>query len=114
LPGHTASAMVVAEVFLSPFLTRLSGERIEEGPLHPEVQAELGRNIESGSGREEYVRVKLFKKENGKLVAEPVFGKSGLISTLVEADGLLRIEKNREGLYQGESVKVMIFQEKRG
>ncbi|MBW2063965.1 MAG: molybdopterin molybdotransferase MoeA, partial [Deltaproteobacteria bacterium] len=114
LPGHTASAMVVAEVFLAPFLMRLSGERIEEGSLHHEVQVELGRNIESASGREEYVRVKLIKKGDGKLVAEPLFGKSGLISTLVEADGLLRIEKNREGLYQGESVKVMIFQEKRG
>jgi len=114
LPGHTASAMVVAEVFLAPFLARLSGERPQEGTPYHEIEAELSRNIESASGREEYVRVKLIGKGEGGLIAEPLFGKSGLISTLVEADGLLRVEKNREGLYQGETVNVMFFQQKRG
>jgi molybdopterin molybdotransferase len=42
-------------------------------------------------------------------IAEPIFGKSGLISTLVEADGLLRIDRNTEGLYQGQEVEVMRF-----
>jgi molybdopterin molybdotransferase len=108
LPGHTASAMVVAEIFLAPFLCRLSGEGRFSESLYDEIEAELSRNIESASGREEYFRVKLERRE-GSLVAEPIFGKSGLISTLVEADGLLRVERNTEGLYQGEKVKVMIF-----
>jgi molybdopterin molybdotransferase len=42
-------------------------------------------------------------------MAEPIFGKSGLISTLVEADGLLRVDRNIEGLYQGQKVRVMVF-----
>lgn len=113
LPGHTASAMVVAEIFLAPFLRRLSGTVHFSESLHDEIEAELSRNIESASGREEYFRVKL-KKGDGNLVAEPIFGKSGLISTLVEADGLLRVERNTEGLYQGEKVRVMIFNPKKG
>jgi molybdopterin molybdotransferase len=108
LPGHTASAMVVAEVFLSPFLSRLSGEGDpQQGSIY-QVEAQLSRNIESASGREDYIRVRLTRK-GGTLRAEPIFGKSALISTLVEADGLLKVERNTEGLYEGEMVKVMIF-----
>ena len=108
LPGHTASAMVVAEVFLAPFLSHLQGEKNFPKKGYYEIEAKLGRNIESASGREDYFRVKL-KKQGGEWIAEPIFGKSGLISTLVEADGLLRVERNLEGLYQDQRVKVMVF-----
>jgi molybdopterin molybdotransferase len=108
LPGHTASAMVVAEVFLNPFLFGLIGRGDSEKNERKFVEAELSRNIESASGRDDFIRVRL-DKEDQKLIATPVFGKSGLISTLVEADGLLRIDRNIEGLYQGEKVKVMLF-----
>jgi molybdopterin molybdotransferase len=113
LPGHTASAMVVAEVFLNPFLSRLSGKGDFPGPLYKEVEAELSRNIESASGREDYIRVRLIERE-GKRIADPIFGKSGLISTLVEADGLVRVERNTEGLYEGERVKVLFISPKKG
>jgi molybdopterin molybdotransferase len=108
LPGHTASAMVVAEVFLAPFLSNLQGDKDFQKKSHYEIEAILDRNIESASGREDYFRVKLTKK-GSEWIAEPIFGKSGLISTLVEADGLLRVDRNREGLYQDQHVKVMVF-----
>lgn len=108
LPGHVASAMVVAEVFLNPFLSRLSGEVSASEDNHFYLQAELERNIESASGRDDYIRVKLDKRD-GRFFAEPVFGKSGLISTLVEAHGLLKIDRNTEGLYKGQIVNVMLF-----
>jgi len=109
LPGHVASALVVAEVFLRPLLGRLSGvaAEAEEGPK--EVSARLARNIESVTGREDYVRVRLFD-DAGTLAAEPVFGKSGLISTLIRADGLVKIGLHTEGLYQGETVRVMLLE----
>ncbi|MBU2499166.1 MAG: molybdopterin molybdotransferase MoeA [Proteobacteria bacterium] len=113
LPGHTASAMVVAEVFLGPFLSRLAGVKDSAKKGLGEVQATLSRNIESAGGRDDFIRVKLTKREEG-WVAEPIFGKSGLISTLVEADGLLRVDRNTEGLYQGDQVKVMVFETGKG
>ena len=108
LPGHVASALVVAEVFLTPLLLHLSGCRDDLSYPKPQVEAELGRNIESASGREDYVRVRLTRKDD-VTIAEPVFGKSGLLSTLIEADGLVRIEMNKEGLYRGEKVKVLLI-----
>jgi molybdopterin molybdotransferase len=108
LPGHAASAMVIAEIFLNPFLSRLSGDITAFEDTHFYMEAILGRNIESASGRDDYLRVKLEKRE-GRLFAEPIFGKSALISTLVEAHGLLKIDRNTEGLYKGQTVKVMLF-----
>ena len=108
LPGHVASALVVAEVFMTRMISRLSGDIGFGIDTFTGVEAELSQNIESANGREDYLRVKLIEKE-GSLMARPVFGKSGLISTLVEADGLIRIDMNTEGLYQGERVRVMLF-----
>jgi len=113
LPGHVASATIVAEIFLAPFLSRLAGETLSTGDHHQYVQAELERNVESASGRDDYIRVKLNRRE-GRIFAEPIFGKSGLISTLVAAQGLLKIDRNTEGLYKGQTVPVMLFKPLRG
>jgi len=108
LPGHAASAMVVAEVFLRPFMQRLSGELHTAPEAGGEVEARLSRNVESASGRDDFIRVRLEKKD-GDWIAVPIFGKSGLISTLVDSDGLIRIDRNSEGLYEGDTVRVFLF-----
>jgi molybdopterin molybdotransferase len=113
LPGHVASALVVAEVFLTALISRLAGRSDVAERFGGKVEARLVQNLESAPGREDYIRVKLIKKKGG-LVAAPVFGKSGLISTLVEADGLIRVDMNTEGLYEGEMVKVMLFDQING
>lgn len=113
LPGHVAAAMIVAEIFLNPFLAMLSGEERAFEDNHQYAQAELERNIASASGRDDYIRIKLNIRDR-RLFAEPIFGKSGLISTLVEADGLLKIDRNKEGLYKGQAVRVMLFKPFKG
>ena len=40
-------------------------------------------------------------------MAEPILGKSGLINTMVKADGLIAIGMNTEGLDQGATVEVL-------
>ena len=107
LPGHAASAMVIAEVFLREFLLYLLGSR-SKNPINKSVKAEMSRNVESKSGRDDFIRVRIEKKGE-KLLAVPVFGKSGLISTLVDAHGLVRIDRNAEGVYQNQVVDVMLF-----
>jgi len=108
LPGHVASALVVAAVFMTRIIFRLSGYAGLPRNWGVEVEALLSQNIESANGREDYVRVKLIETDEG-LTAVPVFGKSGLISTLVDSDGLIRIDMNSEGLYRGDRVKVTLF-----
>ncbi len=113
LPGHAASALVVATVFMTRLIARLSGQIGPSRAWGGTVAARLSQNIESANGREDYIRVKLVETDRG-LEALPLFGKSGLISTLVEGDGLIRVPMNTEGLYKGENVIVMLFQFEEG
>jgi len=108
LPGHVVSAMVVFEVVVRPFIEHQAGVA---GGLRPQrrLPARLTRNLASAQGRTEFVRVRLIE-QNGELWAQPVLGKSGLIHTMVQADGLVRIGQNTEGLEKGSPVAVMPFQ----
>jgi len=72
----------------------------------PMVRATLSRNIASAQGRIDFVRVRLSETDDG-LVAEPILGKSGLINTMVAADGLIEIDMNTEGLVKGTRVTVI-------
>lgn len=105
LPGHVTSAMVVFKMVVEPFILRIAGQdaRYKRKRMLPAV---LSRNVSSAQGRVDYVRVKLVEK-NGELWAEPVLGKSGMIQTMVKADGLIEIGRDTEGLDQGS--KVMVF-----
>jgi molybdopterin molybdotransferase len=108
LPGHQVSAMVIYMTLVIPSLWRLAGRRDWEGPYGWPLRALASRNIPSAQGREDYVRVKLSLK-NGELMATPLFGKSGSISTMVKGDGLLRIPMDSEGVQEGETVEVWPF-----
>ncbi|MGD0217914.1 MAG: gephyrin-like molybdotransferase Glp [Desulfobaccales bacterium] len=108
LPGHPASAAVVMEVLGRPLLAHLSGLEATP-PWGRTVTAALSRNLAGASGREDYVRVRL-RPEGETLWAEPVLGPSGLISPLVNSDGLVMIPLGLEGLLKGEAVEVRLFQ----
>jgi len=107
LPGHPVSALVVAQVFLAPFLRYLQGGTLEKGPRGHRVNAVLGTSIPSTIGLEEYVRVRLEDSADGTETAYPVFGKSGMLSTMVKAGGIITIPMNAEGFSKGETVQVV-------
>jgi len=113
LPGHVSSALIVAKVILAPLISILSGGSGIPGVSDRRVPAKMGRNIESAPGREDYIRVRLIRDGQG-IIAEPVFGKSGLISTLVEADALVKIDINTEGLYKDQEVEAILLSDTRG
>jgi molybdopterin molybdotransferase len=106
LPGNPVSAMIVFDLLVRPTLYFLCGcARLPEPAT---ATARLSRDIASAPGREDYVPVRLLS-ENGYRVAEPVFGKSNLIYTLIRADGLVQVPLDRGGLYAGEEVVVRLF-----
>ena len=109
LPGHAVSAMITFDLFVKPLLAKLSGEKIRQPRLGRTVTATLSRNLASVHGREDYVRVRLETDAQKRNIAHPIPGKSGLISTMVKADGLIRIGINAEGLPKGSEVEVLLF-----
>jgi len=104
LPGHVASAMVVFRVLVRPFLEHVGGAHGSRSDLP--VPALLSRNVSSPHGRRDYIRVQL-EERDGELLAVPVLGKSGLIRTMVAADGVVEIDVNTEGLDAGARVRVL-------
>jgi molybdopterin molybdotransferase len=106
LPGQVTSAQVVMLVFCAPFLKHLAGDTGAFNPARRPVRsARLARNVASKPGREDYVRVRLTLGEDGAWLAEPLLGKSGLLSTMIRADGLVRIPADTEGLSKDDEVE---------
>ena len=107
LPGNPVSAMVVFDLLVRPTLNLLCGLDPPPGPVT--VTARLTRDVASAAGREDHVQVRLDGARDGGRTAEPVFGKSNLIYSLVRADGTIRVPADKAGLYAGEEVEVSLF-----
>lgn len=107
LPGNPVSALVVFEQFVRPYLRRLAGEE-RALPGGARISARFTRSYASDPGKEDYVRVRV-TREGDTYAAEPLLGKSTLMMTLVEADGLVVVPEGVEGVEEGETVEVQLF-----
>jgi putative molybdopterin biosynthesis protein len=105
LPGYPVSAIIVAQQVLRPLVARYLG-RAAEAP--ETVTAVVPRKIPSRLGLEEFVRVTLGEVD-GRVVATPLGRGAGVISTMVKADGFLRIGALSEGVNAGEQVNVELL-----
>jgi len=106
LPGHPVSAMVLFDLFGAQIIRQLND--VKENEFARQLKAKVKRNVASQVGRTDYVRVQL-EIIDDELWAVPVFGKSGLITNLVKADGMVEISQYKEGVFAGELVNVTLF-----
>lgn len=106
LPGNPVSALVIASIVVTKVLEALLGVR--RFTPAPSVQARLTLNLPSQAGREDWIPVRLVSGPEG-YQAEPVFGKSNLIFTLVKADGMIKVPLDKTGLSAGEWVDVRLY-----
>lgn len=106
LPGHPVSAMVVFDLLAKPIINGVL-HRVTDRK-YP-LRAAITRNIHSATGREDFLRVALRRLDDGTIVADPVLGKSGLISTMVKADGVAHVPLGKEGVEAGELLDVWLF-----
>ncbi|MGH7767045.1 MAG: molybdopterin-binding protein, partial [Candidatus Binatia bacterium] len=105
IPGYPVSAIVIAREILRPVIEKLLGA----GPqAAPSVRAVVPKKIPSHLGLEEFVRVHLGRVES-RLVAVPLARGAGVITTMVHADGLMRIPSFVEGLNGGDEVEVELL-----
>lgn len=102
LPGHPVSAVVIFKVFVEFLIRHMTGSFEEQSPFCKAVTAS---NFHSDPGKETYQMVSLEKKD-GIVYARPVFGKSGMISLLLNSSGFIIISSETEGLPKGCEVDV--------
>ena len=105
VPGYPVSAIVIAREILRPALEKLLSN---SAPTHPTVRAIVPKKIASHLGLEEFIRVTL-GRVGAKLVAVPLARGAGVITTMVHADGLMRIPSLVEGLNAGEGAEVELL-----
>ena len=102
LPGNPRSALVVFRLIGVPLVRLVGG--ITAPPPDPVVRARLERDLPSAAGRLDVVQVRL----RGGL-AEPLFGKSALLSMLTAADGYVVVPEPATGLAGGTDVDVVLL-----
>lgn len=103
LPGHPVAALTVYQLLIVWLYKFMTGQKEEMMTL-----AKMGTNLASAPGKTTCLLVRLIRKADG-YTAEPILGKSGLITTMAEADGYVMVDMNREGLSKGETVPVYRF-----
>jgi putative molybdopterin biosynthesis protein len=105
VPGYPVSAIVIAREILRPAIEKFLGA---VAPAYPTVRAVVPKKIASHLGLEEFIRVTL-GRVGERLVAVPLARGAGVITTMVRADGLLRIPSLVEGLNSGEEADVELL-----
>jgi molybdopterin molybdotransferase/putative molybdopterin biosynthesis protein len=100
IPGYPVSAIVAFEQFVGPLISYMLGQPEME---RSKIQVEPTRKIASKLGLEEFIRVKL-GVVGDKIVAIPLPRGAGCITTLTEADGIIRVPSNSEGINPQEPV----------
>ncbi|MEG6584743.1 molybdopterin molybdotransferase MoeA [Dendrosporobacter sp. 1207_IL3150] len=108
LPGHPAAAMTVCEQLVKPAVRKLYGQDEKVKPYV--IQAQFVRSFASAPGRDDFVNVRIAKNAD-KITAEPILGKSGLISIMVQTNGVVHIPSEKSGLYSDEMVEVILMKD---
>ncbi|WP_366922898.1 molybdopterin molybdotransferase MoeA [Metallumcola ferriviriculae] len=106
LPGHPVSAFITFRRLVEPLLKGHLRELLPPACVY----GRLTKNIPSQAGREEHVRVRLISQGEQVLV-EPVFGKSGMLTSLTAAHGVVTVSLEAQGLAAGSEVAVKLFKE---
>jgi putative molybdopterin biosynthesis protein len=105
VPGYPVSAALTIDIFVEPIIARWLGRRPFELPIET---ATLTRKLVSPPGDDDFVRV-VVGRVRGKLLAAPLSRGAGVITSLVQADGLALVPRGIQGIAAGETIQVHLY-----
>jgi putative molybdopterin biosynthesis protein len=105
MPGYPVSAIIAFEQFVQPLLHQMLGQDDAE---RPSVPVQPTRKIASKLGVEEFLRVKL-GKVGERIVATPLPRGAGMITSITEASGIIRLPAHVDGLKDDEPVQAELL-----
>ena len=108
VPGYPVSAALTIDIFVEPILAKWLGRRPRELPTET---ATLTRKLVSPAGDDDFVRV-VVGKVGDKLLAAPLSRGAGVITSLVQADGLALVPSGTQGIEAGEKIQVRLYRSK--
>jgi molybdopterin molybdotransferase len=107
LPGNPVAAMVTFLVIGRPLVLLLSGATDVAAARFPVV---AGFDYKKKKGRREWARVRIEANGDGRPVAQKYRSSgAGILASMVEADGLLELGEDMDGLKKGAVVDFLPF-----
>ena len=108
LPGNPVSAAVSFEVHVRPAIRRLQGR---DDLNRPRLTARLAEGVRSPEHKVSFLRVTLERTADGWAASTTGAQGSGILRSMVLADGLAEIPADRTSLDAGEQVVVHLLKE---
>ncbi len=105
IPGYPVSAIIAFEQFVQPLINQFLGQPEK---IRQIVSVEPTRKIASKLGLEEFIRVKLGLVGN-RIVATPLPRSAGCITSITEADGIIRVPSHVEGIKDNDDVSAELL-----
>lgn len=108
LPGNPVSAMVTFELFGRPAIRRMAGHR---DPFPPRMRAVLRGEVRRDATLDQYLRVRFEWHDDGNRPTAELTGAqgSGMLMSLVRADGLVIVPAGRDALPANSTVSAIRF-----
>jgi len=107
IPGYPVSCALTGENFVEPLISHWLGR---PGREKPRMKATISRKLLSPIGEDEMVRVTV-GRVGERTVAAPLSRGAGVITSLVRADGIVRIPRFSEGVDTGQEVTVELYRD---
>ena len=105
VPGYPVSTVLTVEIFVKPLMELWTGKQEEE----PEtISAILTRKVTSPAGDDDYLRVAV-GKVGDRVLAAPLSRGAGVITSLVQADGIAVLPRGSQGLPAGAEISVRLY-----
>ena len=109
LPGNPVACFVGFEQFVRPALRRMQGRKDRMRPVVNAVLDAKAGPVRHKPGRTEFLRCRVVRDPEGLRVVEIQRAGSGLLSTLVRANGFLVLEADATGAHPGDAVAVQLY-----
>jgi molybdopterin molybdotransferase len=106
LPGNPVATMITFEEFVRPALLKMMGHRRVIKPL---IQATLGEEVRKKPGRLQVLRVRLIYKDGKYLATTSGDQNTGILKSMVRADGLVLLPEEKEFFAAGDTVGVHLL-----
>jgi len=106
LPGNPVSSMISFEQFVRPSLLKMMGHR---QLFRPVIEAILKEEIRKMTGRRYFIRGTVSFKKNQYFVTTTGVQGSGILRSMVRANGLIVIPEDQEMVRAGEKVTVQLL-----
>ena len=108
LPGNPVAAMVTFMMLARPLLLKLNGAKNLKPRLFPVIS---GFDYNKKKGRREWVRANLERRGDCLVAHRYVSEGSGILTSMVFADGLVELGEDQSNLHSGDPVNFLPFTE---